>query len=170
MTEKEKALIERKKKNDKRKRMLSAVSKKVNEKSFDLVQKNVKINKDTLDTLERNLSIIKQYEQSNTQHLNTNHTQKPNLYKSNTNEHTTRPLSIDVVDSNPYSRLMALKRMGRVSNYEKIREKCVAIVGIGGIGAVSVSDFMYSDFTFIIIIFIVGRNVGSMWDREINSL
>ncbi|KAE9419066.1 hypothetical protein Angca_005107, partial [Angiostrongylus cantonensis] len=41
-----------------------------------------------------------------------------------------------VVDSNPYSRLMALKRMGIVKDYEKIREKTIAIVGIGGIGSV----------------------------------
>lgn len=30
-------------------------------------------------------------------------------------------MSSEVVDSNPYSRLMALKRMGIVDNYEKIR-------------------------------------------------
>ena len=32
-------------------------------------------------------------------------------------------MSSEVVDSNPYSRLMALKRMGIVDNYEHIR-KC----------------------------------------------
>ena len=31
-------------------------------------------------------------------------------------------MSSEVVDSNPYSRLMALKRMGIVDNYEHIRE------------------------------------------------
>ena len=31
-------------------------------------------------------------------------------------------MSSEVVDSNPYSRLMALKRMGIVSNYEEIRK------------------------------------------------
>ena len=31
-------------------------------------------------------------------------------------------MSSKVVDSNPYSRLMALKRMGIVENYEKIRQ------------------------------------------------
>lgn len=41
-------------------------------------------------------------------------------------------MSQEVVDSNPYSRLMALKRMGIVQNYEQIREKSVIIVGIGG--------------------------------------
>ena len=40
-------------------------------------------------------------------------------------------MSSEVVDSNPYSRLMALKRMGIVENYEKIRGFSVAIVGIG---------------------------------------
>lgn len=33
-----------------------------------------------------------------------------------------------MVDSNPYSRLMALQRMGIVDNYERIREFSVAIV------------------------------------------
>ena len=35
------------------------------------------------------------------------------------------------------SRLMALKRMGIVSNYESIREHSVAIVGLGGVGSVA---------------------------------
>jgi ubiquitin-like modifier-activating enzyme 5 len=43
-------------------------------------------------------------------------------------------MSSEVVDSNPYSRLMALKRMGIVANYEKIRDFSVIIVGLGGIG------------------------------------
>merc|ERR1719479_325675 len=46
-------------------------------------------------------------------------------------------MSSEVVDSNPYSRLMALKRMGIVENYEKIREYTVAVVGIGGVGSVT---------------------------------
>lgn len=46
-------------------------------------------------------------------------------------------MSSEVVDSNPYSRLMALKRMGIVNNYERIREFSVAIVGIGGVGSVA---------------------------------
>jgi len=46
-------------------------------------------------------------------------------------------MSSEVVDSNPYSRLMALKRMGIVNNYEKIREYTVAIVGVGGVGSVT---------------------------------
>jgi hypothetical protein len=37
-------------------------------------------------------------------------------------------MSSEVVDSNPYSRLMALKRMGIVNNYERIRDFSVAIV------------------------------------------
>ena len=41
-------------------------------------------------------------------------------------------MSSEVVDSNPYSRLMALKRMGIVENYEKIRDYTVAVVGVGG--------------------------------------
>lgn len=37
-------------------------------------------------------------------------------------------MSAEVVDSNPYSRLMALQRMGIVQNYERIRDFSVAIV------------------------------------------
>uniref|UniRef100_A0A182RVW9 Ubiquitin-like modifier-activating enzyme 5 n=1 Tax=Anopheles funestus TaxID=62324 RepID=A0A182RVW9_ANOFN len=46
-------------------------------------------------------------------------------------------MSAEVVDSNPYSRLMALQRMGIVKEYEKIREKSVAVVGVGGVGSVT---------------------------------
>merc|ERR1712025_681793 len=46
-------------------------------------------------------------------------------------------MSSEVVDSNPYSRLMALKRMGIVDNYENIRKFSVAIVGVGGVGSVT---------------------------------
>ncbi|KAH0471052.1 hypothetical protein IEQ34_000775 [Dendrobium chrysotoxum] len=48
-----------------------------------------------------------------------------------------KAMSAEVVDSNPYSRLMALQRMGIVENYERIRDFSVAIVGIGGVGSVS---------------------------------
>ncbi|CAG5130393.1 unnamed protein product, partial [Candidula unifasciata] len=46
-------------------------------------------------------------------------------------------MSAEVVDSNPYSRLMALKRMGIVDNYEKIRDFSIAVVGVGGVGSVT---------------------------------
>lgn len=46
-------------------------------------------------------------------------------------------MSAEVVDSNPYSRLMALKRMGIVEHYERIREMSVMVVGLGGIGSVA---------------------------------
>jgi len=39
-----------------------------------------------------------------------------------------KDMSAEVVDSNPYSRLMALQRMGVVENYERIRDYSVAIV------------------------------------------
>lgn len=39
-------------------------------------------------------------------------------------------MSGEVVDSNPYSRLMALQRMGIVKDYERIRDKTVG--GWGG--------------------------------------
>lgn len=45
-------------------------------------------------------------------------------------------MSAEVSDSNPYSRLMALKRMGIVEDYGKIREKSVLVVGVGGVGSV----------------------------------
>ncbi|KAL8097867.1 hypothetical protein AgCh_030834 [Apium graveolens] len=48
-----------------------------------------------------------------------------------------KDMSAEVVDSNPYSRLMALQRMGIVDNYERIRDFSVAIVGIGGVGSVA---------------------------------
>lgn len=46
-------------------------------------------------------------------------------------------MSDEVVDSNPYSRLMALKRMHIVKDYEKIRDCTVIIVGVGGVGSVA---------------------------------
>ena len=46
-------------------------------------------------------------------------------------------MSSEVVDSNPYSRLMALKRMGIVNNYEAIQGFSVAVVGVGGVGSVT---------------------------------
>ncbi|XP_058088179.1 ubiquitin-like modifier-activating enzyme 5 isoform X2 [Magnolia sinica] len=48
-----------------------------------------------------------------------------------------KDMSAEVVDSNPYSRLMALQMMGIVEKYERIREFSVAIVGIGGVGSVA---------------------------------
>jgi ubiquitin-like modifier-activating enzyme 5 len=47
-------------------------------------------------------------------------------------------MSGEVVDSNPYSRLMALQRMGIVQDYERIREKTVSACGLrrAGLGAV----------------------------------
>ncbi|XP_021737447.1 ubiquitin-like modifier-activating enzyme 5 [Chenopodium quinoa] len=48
-----------------------------------------------------------------------------------------KDMSAEVIDSNPYSRLMALQRMGIVSNYERIRDFSVAVVGIGGVGSVA---------------------------------
>ena len=42
----------------------------------------------------------------------------------------------EVKDDNPYSRLMALKTMGVVENYDKIKSFTVLIVGVGGVGSV----------------------------------
>lgn len=46
-------------------------------------------------------------------------------------------MSAEVVDSNPYSRLMALQRMNIVTNYEDIRKYTVVVVGVGGVGSVA---------------------------------
>ena len=46
-------------------------------------------------------------------------------------------MSAEVVDWNPYSRLMALQRMGVVTDYERIRTLTVAVVGVGGVGSVA---------------------------------
>ncbi len=46
-------------------------------------------------------------------------------------------MSSEVVDTNPYSRLMALKRMGVVPDYERIRGYSVAVVGVRGVGSVT---------------------------------
>ena len=51
--------------------------------------------------------------------------------------HKVNKMSGEVVDSNPYSRLMALQRMGIVTDYERIRDQTIAIVGIGGVGSVA---------------------------------
>jgi len=43
-------------------------------------------------------------------------------------------MSAEPMDTNPYSRLMALKSLGIVKNYERVRDFSVALVGIGGVG------------------------------------
>jgi ubiquitin-like modifier-activating enzyme 5 len=58
-------------------------------------------------------------------------------YSAERARHGRAEMSSEVVDSNPYSRLMALKRMGIVENYEKIRDFSVVIVGVGGVGSVA---------------------------------
>ncbi|CAO4361495.1 unnamed protein product [Caenorhabditis nigoni] len=77
--------------------------------------------------------------------LETKKNQTPNVSKGPTvsQEKPSAPyrqkiekLSAEVVDSNPYSRLMALQRMGIVRDYEQIRDKTVAVVGVGGVGSV----------------------------------
>ncbi|CDJ52253.1 thiF family domain-containing protein, putative [Eimeria brunetti] len=46
-------------------------------------------------------------------------------------------MSAEVRADNPYSRLMALQRMGVVRDYQKITEKAVLLVGVGGVGSVA---------------------------------
>lgn len=58
-------------------------------------------------------------------------------YESSGKRERIEKMSSEVVDTNPYSRLMALQRMGIVQNYERIRDKSVAVVGIGGVGSVT---------------------------------
>ncbi|CBZ53408.1 putative thiF family domain-containing protein [Neospora caninum Liverpool] len=50
-------------------------------------------------------------------------------------------MSAVVRDDNPYSRLMALQRMGVVEEYRAIRDKAVLVVGVGGVGSVA-SDML----------------------------
>ncbi|KAH8492856.1 hypothetical protein H0E87_022195 [Populus deltoides] len=59
-----------------------------------------------------------------------------------------KDMSAGVVDSNPYSRLMALQRMGIVDNYERIRDFSVAVIGIGGVGCV-VAEMLRHRSSFI---------------------
>ena len=47
-----------------------------------------------------------------------------------------RAMTSEVKDSNPYSRLMALQRLGVVEDYTRIRNFSVVIVGVGGVGSV----------------------------------
>lgn len=54
-------------------------------------------------------------------------------------------MSAEVVDSNPYSRLMALQRMGIVENYERIREFSVAIV------VCTLSPFIVLNCVFVLL-------------------
>jgi ubiquitin-like modifier-activating enzyme 5 len=42
-----------------------------------------------------------------------------------------------ITSTNPYSRLIALSKLGVVDDFARIRDKSVVIVGIGGIGAVA---------------------------------
>ncbi|KAL8455485.1 hypothetical protein Emag_000614 [Eimeria magna] len=46
-------------------------------------------------------------------------------------------MSAEVRADNPYSRLMALQRMGVVRDYQAITEKAVLLVGVGGVGSVA---------------------------------
>lgn len=45
-------------------------------------------------------------------------------------------MSDKVEDTNPYSRLMALQKMGIVKDYQKVKELSAIVVGVGGIGSV----------------------------------
>ena len=61
------------------------------------------------------------------------------MYSSTTGPRRVRRAKVEVMsqeaqDTNPYSRLMALKSMGVVKNYERVRDFSVAVVGIGGVG------------------------------------
>uniref|UniRef100_A0A7S3EST2 Ubiquitin-like modifier-activating enzyme 5 n=1 Tax=Haptolina ericina TaxID=156174 RepID=A0A7S3EST2_9EUKA len=61
------------------------------------------------------------------------------MYSSTTGPRRVRRQKVDVMsaevsESNPYSRLMALKSMGVVKNFDRVRDFSVAVVGIGGVG------------------------------------
>ncbi|XP_023645167.1 ubiquitin-like modifier-activating enzyme 5 [Capsella rubella] len=88
---------------------------------------------DDLDVLEKSLS-----DPAPIHKLRSHVENLANLSKCNPQRRSrVKELSSEVVDSNPYSRLMALQRMGIVDNYERIRGFSVAIVGIGGVGSVA---------------------------------
>eukprot|EP00920_Eleutheroschizon_duboscqi_P004152 GHVT01009605.1.p1 GENE.GHVT01009605.1~~GHVT01009605.1.p1 ORF type:complete len:487 (+),score=91.94 GHVT01009605.1:264-1724(+) len=69
------------------------------------------------------------------------------VYRRRKEDHTSDPagasrplidrLSADADASNPYSRLMALQRLGVVKDYQSIRGFTVLIVGLGGVGVVA---------------------------------
>ena len=48
-----------------------------------------------------------------------------------------KQIPTDNLNTNPYSRLIALQKMGVLDNYEKIRDYSVIIVGVGGVGSVT---------------------------------
>ena len=48
-----------------------------------------------------------------------------------------KPISSDNSSENPYSRLVALQKMGIVADYTKIRNYSAIIVGVGGVGSVT---------------------------------
>ncbi len=50
---------------------------------------------------------------------------------------TTSVISEEISDENPYSRLIALQKLGIVNDYKKIRDFTAVIVGIGGVGSVA---------------------------------
>ena len=53
--------------------------------------------------------------------------------------------------TNVISRLMALKKMGVVENYEKILDCTVIIIGVGGIGSVAAEMLIRSGLGKLII-------------------
>ena len=80
-------------------------------------------------------------------------------------------MSSQVVDSNPYSRLMALKRMGIVDNYEKIRDYTVAVVGVGGVGSVTAEMLTRSEFINALkFVFPVCMSPGHLYILQMLSL
>ncbi len=60
-------------------------------------------------------------------------------------------MSAEVKDSNPYSRLMALQRMGIVKDYERIRNFSAIIVGVGGVGSVCAEMLVRCGFGKLIL-------------------
>ena len=53
------------------------------------------------------------------------------------NDKEPKKMSDEAVSTNPYSRLMALQKMGIVENYEQIRNFSAIMVGVGGVGSVT---------------------------------
>jgi len=101
-------------------------SAKYEEKLAALAKENAFLKKQSIEFKDQVKSLEKQLADK-TNELQTKYVQREKILK----------MSSEVVDSNPYSRLMALQRMGIVDNYEHIRNCTVAVVGIGGVGSVT---------------------------------
>lgn len=95
------------------------------------------LNPDVKDLKEKLAAAQKEIESLKTDATPSTTNKKPAARETGKKREKVEKISSEVVDSNPYSRLMALQRMGIVENYEHIRDVTVLIVGVGGVGSVA---------------------------------